>query len=168
MKNAIRNISKVLLLGIISFACVLPAHTATVNFSFAPSITISGSCVIVRTRRLNFRRNGVLSSNVDRRRAFRINCTSGVNYEIGLNAGTTPGGTTTTRKMERNTGETVDYMMYQNAARTINWGNNPGVDTRSGTGTGNNQNIRIYGRVPVQDTPRPGTYRDTVTITIFF
>ena len=168
VKKVIRNFGKALLFGAISFASVLPAQTATVNFTFVPSITITNSCVIIRTRRLNFRRHGVLSSNVDRRRAFRINCSTGTNYEIGLDAGTTPGGTTTTRKMRRNTGETVDYMMYQNAARTTNWGNSPGVDTRSGVGTGSNQNIRIYGRVPTQDTPRPGRYRDTVTITIFF
>lgn len=144
-----------------------PVSSASFTSTFTPSVTIVNSCVIVFTRRLNFRRHGLLDANIDRRKNLRVRCTSGTNYEVGLDAGTTPGGTTSVRKMILG-GATIDYMIYQDAARTINWGNNPGVDTVSRVGTGNNQTIRIYGRVPPQTTPAPGTYTDVVTVTVTF
>lgn len=146
---------------------VAPVRAAAFSSTFSPSITIANSCKIKFARRLNFRRHGILDSNVNRRNKIRIKCTSGVNYDVGLDAGATSGGTIAVRKMI-NGSETVDYMMYQNSARTINWGNTPGVDTKSMVGTGANQNIWVYGRVPPQTTPSPGTYTDTVTVTVTF
>lgn len=161
---------KVVAAGVAALAVPLfsgPAGSASFTSTFTPSITIANSCVIVFTRRLNFQRHGILDANIDRRRNMRIRCSAGVNYEVGLDAGTTPGGTTSVRKMVRS-GATIDYMIYQDAARTINWGNNPGVDTVSRVGTGNNQNIRVYGRVPPQTTPAPGRYTDVITVTVTF
>jgi spore coat protein U-like protein len=33
-------------------------------------------------------------------------------------------------------GATLNYQIFQNSSRTVNWGNATGVDTYSGTGTG--------------------------------
>jgi spore coat protein U-like protein len=38
----------------------------------------------------------------------------------------------------------------------------------SGTGNGAGQTITIFGRVPAQTTPAPGTYTDTVTVTVTY
>ena len=43
---------------------------------------------------------------------------------------------------------------------------NPTGSVLSGTGTGNNEEVIVYGRVPSQTTPSPGTYTDTVQVTI--
>ncbi|MCR6502850.1 spore coat protein U domain-containing protein [Shinella sp. CPCC 101442] len=38
----------------------------------------------------------------------------------------------------------------------------------SGTGSGSQQDITIYGRVPAQNTPLAGTYTDTVVVTVTY
>ncbi len=48
------------------------------------------------------------------------------------------------------------------------WGNTIGTDTVAGTGTGSNQSLTVYGRVPVQSTPVGATYTDTVIVTVTY
>ena len=38
----------------------------------------------------------------------------------------------------------------------------------TGSGSGNQQVITVYGQVPAQSTPAPGSYSDTITATISF
>jgi spore coat protein U-like protein len=38
----------------------------------------------------------------------------------------------------------------------------------SGTGIGSSQNYTVYGRVQAQTTPAPGTYTDTITVTVTY
>jgi len=92
-----------------------------------------------------------------------VNCTSGSGYTIGLNAGTGVGATTTTRKMTGPGGATLNYQIFQNSARTVNWGNTTGTDTVSGTGTGSNQTINVYAQVLAGQSLGPGTYTDTIS-----
>ena len=52
----------------------------------------------------------------------------------------------------------VNYSLFSNSGRTTNWGNTVGTDTVSGTGIGSAQSLTVYGRIPPQTTPSPGTY----------
>jgi spore coat protein U-like protein len=90
-----------------------------------------------------------------------VNCINA--YTIGLNAGLGVGATTTTRKMTGPAGATLNYQLFQNAARTINWGNNAGVDTFAGTGSISPQTINIYSQVAAGQLVAPGTYNDTIS-----
>ncbi|WP_280527698.1 spore coat protein U domain-containing protein [Ciceribacter thiooxidans] len=38
----------------------------------------------------------------------------------------------------------------------------------TGTGTGLTENVSVYGRVPAQSTPAPGTYTDTIVVTVTY
>jgi spore coat protein U-like protein len=38
----------------------------------------------------------------------------------------------------------------------------------AGTGSGLPQTFTVYGRVPTQNTPAPGSYSDTVVLTISY
>jgi spore coat protein U-like protein len=62
----------------------------------------------------------------------------------------------------------INYALYRDSARTANWGNTVGTDTVSGTGTGANQSLTVYGRVPAQTTPVAGTYTDTIVVTVTY
>jgi spore coat protein U-like protein len=73
-------------------------------------------------------------------------------------AGTATGNTTTT----------VGFQLYQDAGRTVIWGNTQSTNTVAGTGTGSAQSLTVFGQVPAQATPRPDTYQTTVTATVFF
>jgi len=64
--------------------------------------------------------------------------------------------------------ETVTYGLYLNAGRTQPWGSTIGTNTASGTGSGFAQPFTAYGRVLPQATPSPGTYTDTIVITVAY
>jgi spore coat protein U-like protein len=65
-------------------------------------------------------------------------------------------------------GTQITYGLYQNAARSQPWGSANGTNTVSGTGTGSGQPITVYGRVPAQTTPAPGTYSDSIVATLTY
>jgi spore coat protein U-like protein len=62
----------------------------------------------------------------------------------------------------------VTYGIYQDAAHTLPWGSTVGTNTISGTGTGVVQNYTSYGQVPVQTTPAPTTYTDSIIVTVTY
>jgi len=63
-------------------------------------------------------------------------------------------------------GATMDYQMFQDSSRTINWGNTAGVNTVAGSGTSSNQTINIYPQAAAGQTVTPGVYTDTITATV--
>ncbi len=144
-----------------------PAAASTATGTFTATITIQASCQVISTNTLSFGTQGILTANTDALATFAVQCTNTTPYNVGLNAGSTAGGTVTTRLMTSGSA-TVSYKMYSDASRTTNWGNTVGTDTVSGTGNGAQQTLTVYGRVPVQTTPAPATYNDTVTVTVTY
>ena len=154
----------------IAIVCALGAAAslaATATSTFVSRIVIQSECQVVTTNTLDFGTTGALIANVDQSATFQVLCTNTTTYNIGLNAGSTVGGTTTTRKMTSGSA-TIDYKMFSESGRTTNWGNTVGTDTVAGTGTGSAITYTIYGRVAPQTTPAPNTYTDTVTITVTY
>jgi spore coat protein U-like protein len=142
------------------------AQTATTQFNV--QITIIAECQIDSATDLDFGSSGVLNTNVDAASAIVVTCTSGTAYDVGLNAGQGAGAAVATRFMTGPDADTVEYSLYQDAGRTVVWGDTVGVDTVSATGTGTTQTYDVFGRVPPQDTPQPGTYSDVITVTVTF
>jgi spore coat protein U domain-containing protein, fimbrial subunit CupE1/2/3/6 len=65
-------------------------------------------------------------------------------------------------------GANVTYSLYTDTGRTTVWGNTVGTDTVAATGNGASQSYTVFGRVPSQSTPAPGTYTDTITVTVTY
>ncbi len=63
---------------------------------------------------------------------------------------------------------TLNYSMFRDAARTLNWGDTVGVDTVSGVGGGGVIPHTVYGRIPTGQFVATGPYSDTVTITVTY
>jgi spore coat protein U-like protein len=80
-------------------------------------------------------------------------------WDIPLNAGTGAGATETIRKMTGPGGAELNYQVFQDAARTINWGNTTGTEL---TGSGN-ATVTFYGQIPAGQYVVPGTYTDTLS-----
>jgi spore coat protein U domain-containing protein, fimbrial subunit CupE1/2/3/6 len=140
---------------------------STTTTTFQTQITIQATCTIISASTLDFGTQGVLSANVDQTSTLQVQCTNTTPYNIGLDAGTGSGATVTTRKMT-NGGATINYSLYTNSGRTTVWGNTVGTDTVAATGNGASQSYTIFGRVPPQTTPAPGTYTDTITVTVTY
>jgi spore coat protein U-like protein len=128
--------------------------------------TVAVACNVSATN-INFGTVAALSSIVDATGTITVQCSDDEGYSIGLNAGTGAGATVTTRKMTAGA-NTVNYTIYRNSTRTSIWGNTIGSNTVSSTGTGGNQNFTAYARIPVQATPPPTTYNDTITVTVTY
>jgi spore coat protein U-like protein len=116
---------------------------------------------------VNFGSSGVLQTALDATGNVSVTCTNSAPYTIALDGGVAAASDPTQRKMTRASEEVV-YGLYQNSSRTQPWGDSPGVNTASSTGTGLPQNFTVYGRVPAQQTPSPGVYSDTVVVTLSY
>jgi spore coat protein U-like protein len=133
---------------------------------FQVVVNYLASCSVSATA-MNFGNATVLTANIDAAANLSVICTSLTHYTVALGTGQAPGATTTTRQMS-GPGGLISYSLYKNAGRTTNWGNNTGVDTVAGTGTGATQTIPVYGRVPSQAAVSLGTYQDTVIVTLTY
>jgi spore coat protein U-like protein len=143
------------------------ASAATATSSFNVTMTIQGQCTVASATNLQFGTVGVLANPVTASSTIGVQCTNTTPYNVGLNAGLGTGATVTTRKMTGG-GTTVNYTLYRDAGYTQIWGITVGTDTVSGTGTGAVQNLTVYGQVPAQTTPAPGSYTDTVQVTVTY
>lgn len=141
--------------------------TAAGTFPFVATATVVNNCTI-STNAVNFGSVGLLSSTLSAVGSISARCTNNDAFEISLNGGGS--ANVAARVMQRTGGGgAVNYQLYTDAAHGIPWGDGTaGTSMSMGTGTGNAQTINVYGAVPVQTTPAPGSYSDTVTATIAF
>src|ERR1051325_2529104 len=140
---------------------------ATTTSTFTVQMTITATCTVNSASTLNFGTQGVLATNVDQTSTIQVTWTHTTPYNAGLDAGTGTGATVATRKMTSGA-NTVNYTLYSNSGRTTVWGNTVGTDTVAATGNGSAQSYTVYGRVPPQAAPAPGTYTDTITVTVTY
>ncbi len=155
----------------LGFAAVLllaagSAQAATVSTTFNNKITIVGECQVGAISDIDFGSHGILNANIDGTTAINVTCTNATAFSIALDKGLT--GATTSSRVMTGPGSPISYSLYSDAARTANWGSVYPSDTVQGTGIGVAQTINVYGRVPPQAAPVPGSYSDTVTVTVSY
>ncbi|MCK5041171.1 MAG: spore coat U domain-containing protein [Sphingomonadales bacterium] len=157
-----------LLAGTILGVSPTPVQAQTTETTtFNVSTTVGATCSVSASD-IGFGSYDQLSAtNTDSTTTLNVTCTSTTTYEVGLDAGTGTGATTTVRVMEFGA-NTLNYAMYQDSGHTTNWGDNAGVDTVSGTGTGSSQALTVYGRIPALQSIAPGSYTDLITVTVTF
>ena len=146
------------------------AQAATsITSTFQVKIKITATCIFSTgaASDLDFGTQGVLTANVDQTSTIMVQCTNSTPYNIGLNGGSVA-NSVSARQMKSAAGDLVNYALYQDAARTTNWGNTIGTDTLSAVATGAAVTHTVYGRVPPQTTPAAGSYADTITVTVTY
>jgi spore coat protein U-like protein len=142
-----------------------PATTVTATFTVSTDVVTS--CNVSATPLSFGSYNASATSNSTS--VVTVACSNTVPYNVGLDAGTGTGATVTSRSMTGPTGALpLHYSLFQDSARTINWGDTVGTDTVAGTGNGSGQTLTVYGQVPAGQGNRPGTYNDTITVTVTY
>ncbi len=141
------------------------ARAATATTTFQVTATVAATCLITATNLSFGAYSGVL---VNATSTVTVTCTNTTPYNVGLNAGTAPAATVTTRKMTGPAAALLAYSLSQDAAHTINWGNTVGTDTETGSGNGSAQALTVFGQVAGGQFVTPGAYVDTITATITF
>jgi spore coat protein U-like protein len=133
--------------------------SVTINMNVVTSCTVSASA-------LNFG-TYTSSSASDVNTTVSVLCSFGTAYNVGLDAGLGAGATVANRKVTSGA-NLLNYSLYQDAARTVVWGNTNGSNTLSGTGSGVTQALTVYGRVFSGQSAALGNYQDTITVTVYF
>jgi spore coat protein U-like protein len=141
--------------------------TAVTPATFTFSVTISSNCSVSATN-MAFNTSGILSTALAAQNQFSVQCTATTPYTLSLNNGlygSSPGA----RQMASGTNR-ITYAIYKDAGRSQLWGDiSQGASyAQSSTGTGAAQSFTGYGQVPVQTTPAPGAYSDTVIATLAY
>ena len=147
-------------------SCATIGNSHATTAAFTVSATNATICA-VSAAPLNFGSTGVLRSAIDGTGTVTVTCTNAAPYTLSLDGGLSGASDPTQRKMTQG-GRSVTYGLYQDSARGVPWGSSAGVNTAAATGTGLAQSFTVYGRVPAQNTPAPGTYSDTVVATITY
>lgn len=146
------------------------SNNSTGNFVGQPfdvSVYINGGCEITVTPLLDFGTvSGAITTPVDSSISLQAECSSQLPYTVALGDGLHASGAQ--RRMRSAGGEVVDYGLFQDVARSQRWGDGTPEPVRQGTGSGGQQTLTIYGRVPAGQTVPSGTYKDTVTATITY
>lgn len=143
------------------------SQTSAGTFAFTATATVVNDCFINATN-VAFGTAGVISGALTATGTLTVQCTNGDAFRIALNGGAS--GNVAARAMQRTGGGAqIGYQLYLDAGHAAAWGDGTaGTSMATGTGSGVAQTLTIYGQVPAQTTPAPGSYSDTITATIAF
>ena len=114
------------------------------TLSSAPQVAVS--CTVHGASTLELAEQGVLTANADRASTIEVRCSGATPYTIGLDGGTSAEAV---RKLS-GAAAAVDYAL--------------GIDAATGNGA---ETHTVHGRV-AQTPPAPGTYTDTVMVTVTY
>lgn len=143
------------------------AHAGTATTTMGVSLTITAGCGVTATP-VAFGTASVLGTAITANGGVAVTCTNTTPYTVALDQGNGASATVTGRLMTGPSSATVGYGLYKDAAFATNWGKTTNTDTVAGTGNGAAQAIVVYGRVPAQTSPAPGSYADVVNVTVTY
>jgi spore coat protein U-like protein len=148
------------------------ASAATQTANLNVSATVAVVCT-VSTTVIDF---GVLSS-VDITLAngdVTVACATGVPYWIALDAGTNFVGGSRAVSIEGVGPDFVQYALFKDFPTDTDWGDAdfantfPGGSSMADTGNGTAQSHTVYGVISPSESQPPGTYTDTVVVTVYY
>ncbi|MEI2415569.1 spore coat U domain-containing protein [Orrella sp. JC864] len=149
--------------------CSLPpnedAHTAPLQFGGVYA-QIEEACRLITSSDMDFGQVENLSGGLNNVSHITLMCPLGMSWQVGQDNGAHAVGNT--RRMAGPGGNFITYELYRDPGRTQRWGNTLNDDTSAGTGQGNTViDLSVYGRIEDQPAP-PGSYEDTITVTLTF
>lgn len=128
-------------------------------------VTVASTCdvSVVGASNLDFGTVSSTSTNTTATAQLQVRCTNGTPYSVALDLGDNATGGM--RRMV-NGSNFLPYGLYRTADTTQPWSDQP-AEIHSGTGSGANQQISVYGVLPTANVPA-GVYADTVTATLTY
>ena len=147
-------------------------QAATATASIGISATFISSCTVTGGT-INFGSAidpTSASVPIDASTNLTVICSNTTPYSVALNAGTNAGGASNfSARAVKNGIKTLGYQLYSDTLHSIIWGDGTSLSAVTpGVGTGSNQTLTVYGRLPSVTGAIPGTYSDTVTVTVTY
>jgi len=146
------------------------AYAATATGPLSVTATVTSTCVVGASTLAFPSANSaaIAAGNVDAIGAVTVNCTTGSDYNVDVDAGTVTAATVASRKMSNGT-KLLSYTVYTSAARTTIWGDGTATSgTVAGTGSGASQSIPAYGRIFAGQVVPAAAYSDTINVTVSY
>lgn len=140
---------------------------STVSTTFTASLTVSSNCVMTATALVFGAYDPLSATPNDASSNIAVTCTQTTPYHVRFDKGV-HGSSVTNRKLSDGGINTLNYAIFRDSGRTLNWGETDTVDTTDSTGTGIAQSFNMYGRIAALQAIPSGSYSDTVTVTISF
>lgn len=151
-----------------SLSCSSLPNAPRTRFSFSSSVALGAACAVTASD-INFGTAAGLGSTLDATGLLQAACSLNTPYTIAMDGGTI-GANINARKLAPGGigAGVIGYQLYRDSTRTLVWGNGTTGTVQAGTGNGLTQSIPVYARIPAQATPVPGTYEDTITVTLTY
>lgn len=146
-------------------ASISGSGITTVTAQFSVTATIVKDCTVSATDLAFGNYTGAVNNSTS---TVSVDCTSGTAYTVGLSAGLATGATVTSRSMTGPGSALLLYGLYSNSGHKTNWGDTTATNWVSGTGTGTAQKIKVYGQIPATQYVKPGSYTDTITVSVTY
>ncbi len=156
-------------------AALLGSGTAlavTATTTFQVQAAVQKACQVNATA-LNFGNYTPGSGAASGTSTVNVLCTKSTGFTVALNGGTTTGGTVAQRLMANGT-NTLQYNLFTTNTYATVWGDGTGTSTTQG-GTGNGMGAAVaytvYGQLldnPANQNAVPGSYTDTITVTVTY
>ena len=168
MRSTQRIRGTMVLAALAAMPVIAAAQTTFTATGLLPvTLEIAASCT-VNAADLDFGRYVATAAAAQRgQTTIQLQCTSGTTVDIGLSAGQAPGATTLDRRLVAGA-DMLRYGLYQDAARRLNWGDAPGVDTVELVSAGTTQSVAVYGAIPAGQQVPAGSYGDVITIHLYY
>jgi spore coat protein U-like protein len=146
-----------------------PASAATTSTTLNVSATVTANCTVSSSALAFGAVNPLSGSDVDASGGITVTCTNGTGWTAAAGVGAGSGASFASRRMTAGA-NLLNYNLYTDAGRTSVWGDGTGSTAQfSNTGSGVAQAVTVYGRVPSgQVTVPPGSYADTVSVTVTY
>jgi spore coat protein U-like protein len=141
------------------------AHAVTKQSTFQVSATVTENCVISAAPMDLGEFNG--TNDLTASSAITVRCTSGTDFNVGLNAGLN--GDFTNRVLTGPGGTELLYNLFTDAGRTIVWNDSTNRVGGLGAGMGTPRALTVYGQLLADLNDGEideGEYTDTITATV--
>ena len=150
-----RKLNKIVLVATLGMAAASAVQAQGVaNATFQVTANVTAACTVAATN-LAFGDYSAAVANLDTTSTITIVCSSGKGWslDIGANA----------RQMLRaGGGGALNYFMYNDIGRATLF------PVTTGSGTGLDQNITVYGRIPGGQFVPTGAYAGSVTVAVTY
>jgi spore coat protein U-like protein len=135
--------------------------------AFTVSATVTASCTVtVSNMNFGFIDTSIVAP-VDQTATIDVSCTNGSGYTVGIGSGLQPVDAGPTGRRMANGANLLAYGLYRDPSRMSDWGVTPAT-VATGTGTGGNQSLTVFGRIFGSQSTSIGNYSDSVVVIVTY
>jgi spore coat protein U-like protein len=156
----------------LALSASLSASAGTTRTPINVSATLADTCLVSATS-LIFPAYVPAAGTLKATSTITLRCTNGVQYAVGMSAGTTAGAAFTQRLLASGA-NTLQYNIYTSSAYSAVWGDGSGATQVVGgnaVGFATPITLTVYGELPdsaANQAAAPGNYSDTILIVMTY